>query len=58
MATRENVRPFTIEEQKRVLTVGACLTCHKQNSEIIKTSLIDYQSQLKNLSPKCILPIW
>ena len=28
-STRTDVRPFTIEEQKRILTVGACLTCHQ-----------------------------
>ncbi len=58
MATRENVRPFSVEEQKKILTVGACLTCHKSESEIMKTSLTNYQNQKSNLSSKCILPTW
>jgi len=58
MATRENVRPFSIDEQKNILTVGACLTCHKSDSEIMKISLSDYKNQLKNLPNECILPSW
>lgn len=58
MATRENVRPFNLEEQKKILTFGACLTCHKSDSEIIKASLTEYKKQLKNLSKDCILPTW
>ena len=58
MATRENIRPFNLEEQKKILTFGACLTCHKEDSEIIKTSITDYKKQLENLSDKCILPTW
>jgi len=58
MATRENIRPFNIDEQKRILTVGACLTCHKSDSEIMKNSLINYKDLLNNLSNKCIIPKW
>ena len=58
MATRENIRPFSIDEQKNILTVGACLTCHKPDSEIMKTSLSDYKKQLLNLPEECILPSW
>ena len=58
MATRENVRPFNIEEQKNILTVGACLTCHKPDSEIMKKSLNNYEEQLQNLPADCIIPTW
>jgi hypothetical protein len=58
MATRENIRPFTIDEQKKILTFGACLTCHKSDTEIIKASLSDYKNQLSNLPEDCILPSW
>ena len=58
MATRENVRPFSIDEQKKILTFGACLTCHKSDSEVIKNSLTDHKNQLRNLSKECILPSW
>ena len=58
MATRENIRPFSIDEQKNILTVGACLTCHKPGSEIMKASLSDYKKQLSNLPKECVLPSW
>ena len=57
-ATRENVRPFTIEEQKKILTFGACLTCHENKSKLIQSSLNEYENLLNNLSAKCILPTW
>lgn len=55
-STRTDFRPFTVEEQKRILQFGACLTCHKEESEIIKQSLSQpFEEYLKGLSPKCIL---
>jgi Ni,Fe-hydrogenase I cytochrome b subunit len=57
-STRENARPFNFEEQKAILTVGACLTCHKEDSPVIKKSLTDFPALLKQVSPKCILPVW
>lgn len=57
-ATRLNFRPFTVEEQKRILTVGACLICHEENSTIMKQSLADFPGILKQLSQQCILPAW
>ncbi|MGQ9644336.1 MAG: hypothetical protein ACUVT3_10805, partial [Ignavibacterium sp.] len=54
--TRTNARPFNIEEQKRILLVGACLTCHEENSKVMKESLIDFDKVLKKVSDKCILP--
>ena len=58
MATRVNIRPFSVEEQRKILTVGACLTCHESNSEIIRLSLTNYAEQLNNLPSECILPSW
>ncbi len=57
-ATRTNMRPFNLEEQKRILTVGACLTCHSEDSEIMQQSLIDFLKVLEERSEKCILPDW
>jgi len=54
-STRTYTRPFSLSEQKKILKVGICLTCHKSNSKIMKTSLNDFDNLLKNLSPKCIL---
>jgi len=56
--TRTYTRPFTVEEQKRILLVGACLTCHQEESEVIKTSLVNFKNQLKKLSKKCVLPTY
>ncbi len=57
-ATRVNARAFTIEEQKKILTVGACLTCHAENSKLMIESLKDFDELLKRVSSKCIIPKW
>jgi len=57
-ATRNNARPFNLEEQKAILTAGACLTCHAEDSDVMKRSLMDFPALLKNISSKCILPVW
>jgi len=54
--TRTNTRPFSVKEQKRILIVGACLTCHDENSDIMEKSLIEFDKLLNNLSPNCRLP--
>lgn len=58
VATRKNVSPFSVEQQKRILTVGACLTCHSDNSKVMKKTLIQFEQQLSNKSYKCIVPKW
>jgi len=57
-STRENARPFNLEEQRAILAVGACLTCHEEGSAVIKASLSDFPALLKKISPKCVLPDW
>ena len=58
-STRTDFRPFSVDEQKQLLLVGACLQCHKQDSKIIKQSLIKgIQPLLKNLDEKCVIPRW
>jgi hypothetical protein len=54
--TRTNTRPFTIDEQKRILLVGACLNCHEETSIVIEKSLVDFENVLGKISEKCILP--
>lgn len=56
--TRTNTRPFTVEEQKRILLVGVCLTCHEDDSEIMKKSLINFENVLKRISKECLLPAY
>ena len=57
-ATREYARPFTSVEQKKILTVGACLTCHQSNSPVMKATILDFGKVVKLKSHKCILPFW
>jgi quinol-cytochrome oxidoreductase complex cytochrome b subunit len=58
VSTRTDVRPFTIEEQKNILTVGACLHCHEENSQIMLESLDDFEASVKKRSATCKLPYW
>ena len=55
-STRTNYRPFTIEEQKNILTVGACLSCHKSDSKPMKLYLDN--GKMPKVSFQCILPVW
>lgn len=56
-STRTDFRPFTVKEQKQLLLVGSCLTCHKEDSKIMQQSLVDgIQPLLGRLSKDCILP--
>jgi hypothetical protein len=58
-STRLDFRPFTVKEQKQLLLVGACLQCHKEDSQIIQESLIiGIQPLLDKISNNCILPNW
>jgi len=57
-ATREGVRPFSVEEQKRILTVGACLTCHAEDSDVMMQGLYDFEKVLKRVSGECVLVEW
>ncbi|RJP66207.1 MAG: DUF4405 domain-containing protein [Ignavibacteriales bacterium] len=57
-STRTGARPFTIEEQKKILTIGACLNCHTSESYLIKRHLTDWQNAFKRISAKCLLPKW
>ncbi len=57
-STRTNARAFNIAEQQRILTVGACLTCHKDDSKVMQQALTDFDWTMKFLSDKCIVPNW
>ncbi len=58
VSTRDDVRPFTAEEQRRILRVGACLTCHPSTSPVMRDSVRDFDALLARRSPRCVLPIW
>lgn len=56
-STRADFRPFNVEEQKRLLLVGACLQCHKDDSKVmIQTLELGLNLTLQNLSTSCIVP--
>jgi quinol-cytochrome oxidoreductase complex cytochrome b subunit len=56
--TRKNMRPFSLNEQKKILTVGACLTCHKESSAVMQQALNDFARTISLRSNKCKLPVW
>lgn len=58
VSTRTNVVPFTISEQKRILTIGACLTCHDDNSIVMQQTLSNFDSLFDNRSRECVVPVW
>jgi len=56
-STRTDFRPFNVEEQKKLLFVGACLQCHDDNSKVMKQTLeLGLKFTLDNLSDSCVLP--
>jgi len=54
-ATRKNARPFTVKEQQKILRVGACLTCHKENTTMQNSMLVDFEKLVKSRSKECVL---
>ena len=58
LSTREDVRPFNVEEQRRILRVGACLTCHAATSQVMRDSVRDFEALVARRSPRCMLPVW
>jgi hypothetical protein len=58
VSTREGARPFSVAEQRRVLTVGACLACHAEGSPTMGRALADFAGTLARTSPRCALPAW
>ena len=58
LSTRDDVRPFSVEEQRRILTAGACLTCHTGDSRVMQDAIADWDGTLGRVSPQCLLPRW
>ena len=57
VSTRLNFTPFTINEQQRILTVGACLTCHDQKSALMLSSLtMDFLLFKAKMTEACLEP--
>lgn len=58
ISTQAGARPFTVAEQQRILTVGACLTCHAGDSAVMRESVRDFAGLLRRRSAQCALPSW
>jgi len=56
--TRENARPFSLDEQRRILLVGACLSCHSEKEPRVAEAFTDFAHCGSKLSPQCRLPEW
>ncbi len=57
-STRKGMRPFNLLEQKRILTAGACLTCHESTSGVMKQSLVDFDKVIRERSKRCVMPVF
>ncbi len=58
LSTRDDVRPFSVEEQRRILAAGACLTCHQGDSRVMQDAIADWEDALRRASARCLLPAW
>lgn len=58
VSTRDDVRPFTVEERRRILRVGGCLSCRAGGSKVMRTAPADFEATLARRSPRCALPQW
>jgi len=57
-STRPNTRPFTIDEQRKILTIGACFSCHEESNKKVLNALSIKNNFLKKINKKCFLPRW
>lgn len=58
VSTRDDVRPFTAEEQRRILAVGACLTCHEGTSRVMQRAIADFGATVAQRTSRCVVPRW
>jgi len=58
VSTQPGARPFSVAEQQRILTVGACLSCHKDGSAVMRDALRDFPALLRRRSAQCAVPGW
>lgn len=52
-ATRTNCRPLNITEQKMILEVGVCLTCHSDRLFITSENVFSLNERKKQIQPYC-----
>jgi len=54
--TRTHARSFSLAEQKKILRVGACLTCHDEGTAVVEGILRDFEGTSKKMSERCVVP--
>ena len=47
---------INVEQQKKILAIGACLTCHDEESKVMIESLNGFDDLVLRCSKECILP--
>jgi hypothetical protein len=52
-ATRTHARSFNLSEQQKILRVGACLTCHEENSQVSQDMLKDFLKTIERKIDQC-----
>lgn len=55
-ATRVGARPFSLDEQRKILLVGACLSCHSEKDKRVASAFADFENYRSKIGPKCVLP--
>jgi hypothetical protein len=55
-ATRSDARPFTPDEQRAILRVGACLGCHPGEDPRWEALYADFESALGRVTAACVVP--
>ena len=58
VSTRDDVRPFTAEEQRGILGAGACLTCHAGTSAVMQRAITDFDATIARRNRRCVVPSW
>lgn len=57
-STRSDFRSLNQIEQNKLLKVGACLTCHSENSDVMKASLRqNFEDLINSRLPVCKIPL-
>jgi hypothetical protein len=57
VSTRVGARPLSGKEQRKVIRVGVCLSCHPANATGIKNIYRDFPAALRGLTPQCRVPV-
>lgn len=58
LSTRDDVRPFSVAEQRRLLAAGACLTCHAGESRVMQDAIRDFEAAVEARGRACAIAAW